>query len=219
MRLKFMGSSDVKELQKGDTFGDTLAEPLPVTVTWDKSNGWIVDTSDTKYSDIPDEVWEYLIVNDAFKDVTDFVRTPLNENQKIFMGLREGDQPTESEEEAARQAALDAAFEAARQEAASANAREEVLAKIRNAEASREELMEFAKEHNIKGRSKMTKDELQEALTDAVRSANSTEASTSPVSTASTVSGVGGAGTTTGGSTGATGGSKGTTTGGSTKGS
>lgn len=216
MKLKFMGTADVKEVRKGDTFGDVLTEPLPVDVVWDQSNGWIVDTGEDKYADIPDEAWEYLVVNDNFKDVSAFVRVPLNDNQKTFLALREGDQKTLAEEEEARLATLDSAFEAARQEAAAANQREEVLAKIRNADASYDQLMEYAKEHNVKGRSKMDKEELQEAITDVVRnSTDSTESSASPARTSSTVSGAGG--TATGGSTtGGTGGGKTTTAGGST---
>lgn len=196
-----MGTADVKEVLKGDTFGGVLAEPLPVRVAWDRSNHWIVDTSDEQYADIPDEVWEYLILNDNFSDVTDYVRVPLNEHQKMFLGMRDGDQKTEAELAEDRQKALDEAFEAARNAAAAANAREEVLAKIRNSDATREELLTVAKDHNIKGRSKMTREELQEALTDAVR--NSTPVSDTNVPTHGTAasSGTAATGTMVGGST------------------
>lgn len=204
MKLKFMGSADVKELLKGDTFSDVLSEGLPVRIEFSRANGWTIDTDEEPYSQISDEVWEYLIVNDAFTDVTDYVRTPLNEHQKIFMGLREGDQKTLAEEEEARQAALDAAFEAARSGAAQANAREEILAKIRSSDATRAELMEFAKEKNIKGRTKMSQEELQEALVDLVQNEvvdNQASGGPSPESPARTSSTVSGSTTTTGGST------------------
>lgn len=200
MRLKYMGTADVKELLKGDTFSDVLSEGLPVHVEFNRANGWTIDTEDEKYSEVSDEVWEYLIVNDSFTDVTDYVRTPLNEHQKIFMGLREGDQKTLAEEEEARQAALDAAFEAARAGAASANAREEILAKIRSHDATRAELMEFAKEKNIKGRTSMTAEQLQEALVDLVQ--KEVPEAPSPESPAKTSSTVSSGSTTTGGSTG-----------------
>jgi hypothetical protein len=210
MRLKFMGSADVKELLKGDTFSDVLSEGLPVRVEFSKLNGWTIDTDEEPYSQIADEVWEYLIVNDSFMDVTDYKRPPLNDHQKIFMGLREGEQKTKAEEEEARQAALDAAFEAARQGAQIANAREEILAKIRNSDATRAELLEFAKEKGVRGRTSMSVSELQDALADLVQ--NEVPEGVTPETPAHTASAVNSGGTTTGGSTG------GSTTGGSTGG-
>lgn len=200
MKLKFMGTADVKEVRKGDDFGGVLSEGIGTDVVWSRENGWVVDTSQSPYDEIPDEAWEYLIINDNFLDVTEFVRVPLNEHQKTFLGMREGQQRTIAEEEEARVAALDAAFEQARQQAAAANAREEVIAKIRNSEATRTELMDIAKDYNVKGRSKMSVPELQEALSDALYKEAGTEAPSSedPANVSSTVSdGV----TTTGGST------------------
>jgi NADH dehydrogenase/NADH:ubiquinone oxidoreductase subunit G len=213
MKLKYMGTADVKELLKGDTFSDVLSEGLPVHVEFNRKNGWTIDTDAEPFSEISDEVWEHLILNDSFMDVTDYVRTPLNDHQKTFMGLREGQQKTLAEEEEARQAALDAAFESARAGAAQANAREEILAKIRSSDATRAELLEYAKEKNIKGRTKMNQEELQEALVDLVQNEQPATSEVSPSSPAHTGSAVSGAGTTTGGSTGGGGG----TVGGSTR--
>ena len=201
MRLKYMGTADVKGVLSGDDLGGTLAEPVDVDLVWDRSNNWVIDTADDKYANVPDEVWEFLVLNDNFMDVTDFVRTPLNEHQKLFLGMREGDQKTEEEERDARIKALDDAFQAARDLAAAANSREAVLAKLQSGGATREELMELAKDHDIKGRSKMSAEQLQNALVDVIQKDNPLEqGSTEPVSRASST--VSDGGTTTGGSTG-----------------
>lgn len=217
MRLKFMGVADVKQVLAGDNIGGTLNEPLAVDLVWDRSNGWVIDTDEEKYANVPDEVWEYLVLNDNFMDVTDFVRTPLNQNQKTFLGMREGEQKTEAEEEEQRQAALDEAFAAARELAAAANNREAVLAKLQSGGATREELMELAKQHNIKGRTSMKVDELQNALVDLIQKDNPLESgSTGGAHTGSTISGAApatGSSTTGGRGTGGT-----TTVGGSTAG-
>lgn len=134
MRIKFMGTSDVREIPAGSDFGGVLSEPLAVDLVWDRNNNWVIDTDEFK-SDVPKEVWDILLDTDptGFRDVSEYIRVPLNQHQKMFLGMVEGEQKTEEEEKAAREEARKAAAE----EVKEANAREKAIAKeMKDAEKS-----------------------------------------------------------------------------------
>jgi len=92
-KLKYMGTSDLRDINKGDTFGGRLPDGLSVYVKWDASNNWIVDTDALGLS--ADEV-ELILTEDNFKDVTDLKRVPTNEHQRMFLGMKGGEEPEEA---------------------------------------------------------------------------------------------------------------------------
>lgn len=88
-RIKYMGSSHVHRLLKGDNFGGRLATPLPQEVRFDRSNDWIVDSNEVGLS--PEAV-SILVTDPDFRDVTGEEKLPLNKHQKIFLAMKEGDE-------------------------------------------------------------------------------------------------------------------------------
>lgn len=161
MLLKSMGSADVRQFLPGDNAGGVM-EPLTVAIVFDRSNNWIVDTEDPQYADVSSEWWDYLKdVQPDILDVTGYRRYPLNDNQKLFLGMQEGTQLTAKQEAAEREA------EAARvaEEVLLANA----LATADDAaagHATREELVAAARDLGVPA--KGTKEELETAVRDEV---------------------------------------------------
>lgn len=93
-KIKAMGTSDVRKVNKGDTAGGQL-DPLSVDLRWDRGNNWIVDSDD--HPEVSDEWWDFLAGIDTaegsegFKDVSDLKRIPLNAHQKMFLGMSGSD--------------------------------------------------------------------------------------------------------------------------------
>lgn len=83
-KIKFMGSSHVHNLAKGDDFGGRLSEGLSSDVTFNKENNWVVDSEEAGLSE---EAVKILTESGDFKDVTDLKSVPANEHQKIFLGM------------------------------------------------------------------------------------------------------------------------------------
>lgn len=157
-KIKYMGIADEMNLSVGDTLGGRLGDSLTVAVQWSRANNWIVDTDDL--GNVPDEAWEILLTEfpETWKDVSDFKRVPLNDHQRTFLAMSEGDQKTVEEETAEAQENRRIAMETAAQEADAANYLEDLHA------STKEDLLEKAAKVNIEGRSSMNKDELVEAL-------------------------------------------------------
>lgn len=86
-KVKYMGASHVHELLEGDDFGGQLATPLKETVTFDRSNNWVVDA---KEAGLSNEACEILLASGDFADVTKGERVPLNEHQKLFLAMKDG---------------------------------------------------------------------------------------------------------------------------------
>lgn len=78
-RVKYMGTADVRLIEKGDNFGGQLHDGIASTLRFDESNAWTVDVGD-----LPSEVVECLLAEPDFKDVTDLKRIPFNANQMTF---------------------------------------------------------------------------------------------------------------------------------------
>lgn len=87
-RIKYMGSADVREIEKGETFAGRLAEPTSKTLTFSRENNFVLDTEEAGLSD---DAVALLLTDDQFKDVTNLSRIPLSLNEKIFQGLSDGD--------------------------------------------------------------------------------------------------------------------------------
>lgn len=87
-KLKYMGVSHAHTLDKGDDFGGRLAEPLSQTVSFDRSNNWVVNTDEVGLSE---DAVAIILTDRDFKDVSDMPRIPLNKHQTTFLGMRDGD--------------------------------------------------------------------------------------------------------------------------------
>lgn len=82
--IKYMGSADVRILERNDDAGGTLP-PLPFPIRFKRSNNWTVDTA--KLPEVDSVWWDHLTEHDNFKDVTDYKVKPLNAHQTTFLGM------------------------------------------------------------------------------------------------------------------------------------
>lgn len=83
-QIKFMGSSHIHTLEKGDNFGGRLGEGIPKKVVFDTDNSWVVDAAEVGLTDAAVDV---LIESGDFKDVTGMERIPTNLHQQIFLSM------------------------------------------------------------------------------------------------------------------------------------
>lgn len=91
MRVKYMGTSDVRRIEKGADFGGQLSKEaaLSVDLQWDWDNNHIIDTEEESFSDVSDEFWDLLLESGTeFKDVTDMRRVPTNGAQQMWKGAK-----------------------------------------------------------------------------------------------------------------------------------
>lgn len=88
-KIKYLGSADVREIEKGETFAGRLAEATTKTLRFDRSNNFVIDTEEAGLSE---DAVALLLTDDQFKDVTDAKRIPLSLNEKIFHGLSDADE-------------------------------------------------------------------------------------------------------------------------------
>lgn len=109
MKLKYMGTSDYRVLEKGENFGGQLAEPLTKRVVWSPQNNHLVDTDEAGLSAEAVELLlalEGLVYGEGntlsadeqdqdtgkvikeFKDVTDLKVIPPSLHQATFLGLK-----------------------------------------------------------------------------------------------------------------------------------
>lgn len=87
MKVKYMGSADVRLIEAGEDFAGRLATPVATTVIFNKDNDWVVDTDDT---DLSGEAVEFLLEKDqGFLDVTGLERVPVNLVQSTYYGLKD----------------------------------------------------------------------------------------------------------------------------------
>jgi hypothetical protein len=96
--VKYMGSSDIRELKRGETFEGRLTNGLQVDLVWDWSNHHVLDlhavpTKDDKGEDttvsLSDEVIDLIIEDNpgAFLDVTGQEVVEPNEAQRLWRGV------------------------------------------------------------------------------------------------------------------------------------
>lgn len=86
MKIKYMGSADVRRIDKGEKFGGRLPDGLEATLEFTRENSFVVDTSELGLSE---EALSLLLSEPDFKDVTDMKRVPVSMNEKIFGGLQD----------------------------------------------------------------------------------------------------------------------------------
>lgn len=163
MKVKYMGTADVRIIPIGDMAGGTLPMPLDTEIVWDRSNNWVVDTEDEAYATVPPELWDYIVLNDNFQNVSDFRQIPLNDHQRIFLAMKDGAQKTVAEEQAEQKAAIALLEEERLARVAENNAMLEAreLEAINALQAqSKEDLRVLASQMGVDGWDAMTKAEL-----------------------------------------------------------
>lgn len=182
MKVKYMGSADIKRLMPGDDLGgilgDGLTDDLPNNsdgdpgLEWNVANRWVIDTSDEAYSAVDEDFWLALCETfpNEFRDVTRYKRVPLNMHQKLFFGMKEGQQMTEEEEERAaeeRHAALMASLD---DDVKRSNA----LAELgRLDDMSKDELVKVAKSVEVDVKASWGKEKIAEAVREKVSESQS----------------------------------------------
>lgn len=169
MRIKYMGTADVRIIEAGDDAGGILPEPITADITWDRSNSWVIDTDDEQYAAIPAELWDYIVVNDNFENVSDFRRIPLNEHQRTFLALKDGEQKTLAEEEAEQAAALalleeERALRVAEENAVIEEGEGPDSYRARLQSSTKQDLLDQAEALGIEGFAAMSKTKLFEAI-------------------------------------------------------
>ena len=95
-KLKYMGFSDVRVIEKGEDFGGQLSEPLSKTLVWDWDNKHVIETDD--YSDVDDVVWELIAEQPDFRDVTELKRIPTNGAQQLWRAMPKTEEAEEAVE-------------------------------------------------------------------------------------------------------------------------
>lgn len=96
MQIKYMGSADVRRLEKGEHFGGRLNEKyaLDGDIEWNWENNHVINTDN--HPGVDEEFWKLLLEiefpeeNESglsgkeFKDVTDLKRIPTNAAQQTW---------------------------------------------------------------------------------------------------------------------------------------
>ena len=88
MKVKYMGSADVRLIEAGENFGGRLATPVAETLRWDKDNNWVVDTDEAGLSA---EAVALLLQEAGFLDVSDKEVIPVNVHQSTFLGMKDAE--------------------------------------------------------------------------------------------------------------------------------
>jgi hypothetical protein len=83
--IKYMGASDFRVLEPGETLLGQLAEPLPVRLEWGVDDHHLLKTAD--YPDVAEAFWDVLLEFDDFLDVTGMERIPQNVYDSIYRPL------------------------------------------------------------------------------------------------------------------------------------
>lgn len=89
--VKYMGSADVRILEKGETFAGRLGEPLSKGLVFSRENNWVVDSEEVGLSDAALALLLEEKLEDgtpAFRDVSGKERVPTNLNQQMFLGMK-----------------------------------------------------------------------------------------------------------------------------------
>jgi hypothetical protein len=83
-KIKYMGRSDVRVIEKNEDFGGQLAEKTTKEIRWDWDNKHIIDTDEVGLSETAVTL---LLLDPELKDVSDLDRIPTNEAQQIWRAM------------------------------------------------------------------------------------------------------------------------------------
>jgi hypothetical protein len=89
MKIKYMGTADIRRIEKSDDFAGRLPDKVGVDLEWNWENNHVIDTDDEKFSDIGEEVWELVLSEPDFKDVSDMKRIPLSAGEKLWRSMQD----------------------------------------------------------------------------------------------------------------------------------
>jgi hypothetical protein len=84
-KIKYMGSSHIRSIPKGESFGGRLAEPTTKDLEFNQDNFWVIDTEDVELSE---DAVALLLEDPEFKDVSEMKRIPVNKHQAIFQAMK-----------------------------------------------------------------------------------------------------------------------------------
>lgn len=84
-KIKYLGSSHVREIAKGTNFGGRLAEPTTKDIEWNLKNNHLIDSDDVELSDT---ALDLLLEDPEFKDVSDMARVPTSLGQQLWQGAK-----------------------------------------------------------------------------------------------------------------------------------
>lgn len=83
-KIKYMGRSDVRVIEKNEDFGGQLAEKTTKEIRWDWDNKHIIDTDEVGLSETAVTL---LLLDPELKDVSNLDRIPTNEAQQIWRAM------------------------------------------------------------------------------------------------------------------------------------
>lgn len=97
MRIKYMGTSDVRIIPVGDTFGGRYRAEVDEGETpgiqqelrWDWDNHHIINTDKDPFKKVPKEVWDLVLKDPEMLDVTKEEVIPLGGAQRMWKGMQE----------------------------------------------------------------------------------------------------------------------------------
>lgn len=84
-KIKYLGTSHARVLEKGETFNGRLPDGLPAELRWDNDNHFLVELDDK----VPSEAVELLLEDEQFKDVTDAKRIPISAAENLWYGVND----------------------------------------------------------------------------------------------------------------------------------
>jgi hypothetical protein len=86
MKIKYMGTADVRRIEKGADWGGRLADKLTSDVVWDWDNNHTIDTEEL---DLSEEAVELILEDPDMKDVTDLKRIPTGGAEAMWKGVKQ----------------------------------------------------------------------------------------------------------------------------------
>lgn len=92
-KIKYLGSSDIVTVGKGENFSGRLADPITSDVVWSAENNFVVDTDEAGLS--PEAVELLLEDSERFKNVDGMKRIPSSLNERMFAGHKASADPDE----------------------------------------------------------------------------------------------------------------------------
>lgn len=85
-KIKYLGTSHVRELLKGEDWNGRLSDGLSKDVRWSIDNHYLVDTEEAGLSE---SAVELLLEDKEFKDVSDAERIPVSAAEDLWHGVRD----------------------------------------------------------------------------------------------------------------------------------
>lgn len=77
-KIQYQGLSEVRSIAAGDTINGAVVGGLPVTITWNQANNWMIDTTQAPYTGITGPMATAILglAHGEFVDVSSVAQTP-----------------------------------------------------------------------------------------------------------------------------------------------